>query len=99
MADRKVWLGAVRVFDDAVISDSKEQAVKVLEEAAEVVEAYKNTMRITNRRGVRSGMLALAAEIADVVQAACNLAFVCGIDMRAALDRCEQRNRGRGRVS
>lgn len=108
MSDREIELGAVRVFDGGVISDSKPQAVKVLEEAAEAVEAWKDYD--VCRRAVKMGMeapgaqqlrwsrMALSNELADVVQAACNLAFECGIDMRAALDRCERRNRERGRI-
>lgn len=39
----------------------------------------------------------LADELADVVQAACNLADRYGIDLRAAMARCEERNCERGR--
>lgn len=101
MSDREMELGTVPVFDEGAISDSKEQAVKVLEEAYEVLEAWKGydeDRRVSEELGFTAGIL-LADELADVVQAACNLAFVCGIDMRAALDRCEQRNMVRGRIS
>lgn len=39
----------------------------------------------------------LADEIADAIQASVNLAARYGIDLQAAMDRCEARNRGRGR--
>jgi phosphoribosyl-ATP pyrophosphohydrolase len=39
----------------------------------------------------------LADEIADVIQAACNLADRYNINVAAAMKRCEQRNRDRGR--
>ena len=39
----------------------------------------------------------LADEIADVIQAACNLAARYDLDLEAAMERCEQRNRERGR--
>jgi NTP pyrophosphatase (non-canonical NTP hydrolase) len=39
----------------------------------------------------------LADEIADVIQAACNLAARYDLDLGAAMERCERRNRKRGR--
>jgi len=39
----------------------------------------------------------LADEIADVIQAACNLAQRYDIDLQSAIERCEERNRKRGR--
>ncbi len=39
----------------------------------------------------------LADELADVVQAACNLAARYDIDLASAMKRCEKRNRERGR--
>ena len=39
----------------------------------------------------------LADEVADVIQAACNLASRYGLDVAAAMVRCEERNRARGR--
>lgn len=97
---REIEVGTVRVFD-ALIGDCKPQALKVLEEESEVVEAWKGydeDRKVSEELGSAAKIL-LADELADVVQAACNLAFVCGIDMRAALDRCEQRNMVRGRIS
>lgn len=38
-----------------------------------------------------------ADEIADCIQACVNLADRYGIDLRAAMERCEERNRRRGR--
>lgn len=103
--DRKYMvIGSVRVFDE--VECSKAQAVKVLEEAAEAVEAWKafdsaHGMGDDPACGVVQGCtrLALADELADVVQAACNLAAACGISMRVALERCERRNRERGRIT
>lgn len=40
----------------------------------------------------------LADELADVVQVVCNLAARYGIDMAAAMERCERRQRERGRL-
>lgn len=119
--DRKVEVGTVRVFD-ALVGDCKGQAVKVLEEAAEAVEAWKAMRNASaaldegaEREREQLGFVGdggmrmlldlramsaehLADEVADVIQASCNLAFACGIDVRAALDRCEERNRARGRI-
>ena len=84
----------------------KEQAVKVLEEAAEVLGAWQVIDECSDSSGcVECGFRPdnccaphdLADEIADVIQAACNLAARYGIDMAAAMERCERRNRERGR--
>ena len=66
----------------------KEQAVKVLEEAAEVFSAWESCESFD----------VLADEIADVITAACNLARMYELDMHAAMERCEKRNRERGRL-
>lgn len=106
---RSVELGTVRVFDAEIVSDSKAQALKVLEEAAEVFGAWqqydecrrecRGFLNVSGQTFTEAARWVLADELADVVQAACNLAFECGIDVRAALDRCEERNRERGRIS
>lgn len=86
----------------------KEQACKVLEEAAEVFGAWQvvetcghidapnvcDCKRYADDCAVKAY---LADEIADVIQAACNLAERYGIDVAAAMQRCEERNRERGR--
>lgn len=108
--DRVVDIGAVRVFDHGELcDDSKATAMKVLEEAAEAEEAWKEYDRLSEEfegsglsRGndAASDMLRnLADELGDVVQAVSNLAYECGIDMAIAMARCEARNRERGRIS
>ena len=94
---RYVKLGAVRAFPGAV--PDKAQALKPLEEAAEVFGAWQ-LMRDT----VESGLNAkyekadLIDEIADTVQACCNLASALGVtDLTPHLAACEERNRERGR--
>lgn len=82
---------------------SKEQACKVLEEAAEVFGAWQR-VDDADRNFMFSEegnwhLPDLADEIADVIQAACNLAYRYGIDVAAAMKRCEQRNRERGRYA
>ena len=93
---RYVKLGAVRAFPGAV--PDKAQALKPLEEAAEVFGAWQ-LMRDT----VESGLNAkyekadLMDEIADTIQASCNLAAALGVtDLTPYLARCEERNRERG---
>lgn len=84
----------------------KEQAVKVLEEAAEAFGAYQryaSTSYLVDRGAIDEfsmldAGIELADEIADVITAACNLAERHGLDMKAAMARCEQRNRERGRL-
>lgn len=63
----------------------KEAALKPLEEAAEVYGAWQDYETT------------LADEIADTIQACCNLAKRYGIDLQAAMRRCQERNRERGR--
>ena len=74
----------------------KEQALKVLEEAAEVFSAVEN-LEASPLPVDRIFLIALADEIADVLTAICNLARKYRIDVPAALIRCEQRNHKRGR--
>ena len=79
----RVKLTNVQTFPSA--EPTKEQALKVLEEAAEVVEAFK--------RGEDAN-----EEIADTIQASCNLASALGVtDLTPYLAQCEERNRRRGR--
>lgn len=93
-------IGHVRTFDAGVLAtDSKAAACKVLEEASEVREAWSAYHDAADAVSAAHARLKLADELADVVQAACNLASSTGVDLRAALDRCEQRNRDRGRIT
>lgn len=70
----------------------KEAALKPLEEAAEVYGAWQDYQRFFGMNQTQ-----LADEIADTIQACCNLAKRYGIDMQAAMKRCQERNRLRGR--
>lgn len=95
----------VRTFPGA--RPDKPQALKVLEEASETVEAFKQYDRACTdvihpseaapfmRAGFKD---ALMDEIADTIQACCNLAAALGVtDLTPYLARCEERNRERGR--
>lgn len=97
-----IKLGAVRAFPGAV--PDKAQALKVLEEAAEVVEAFKradpgNVLPVARQfPDCNKRILPLVDEIADTIQACCNLAAALGVDdLTPYLARCEERNRERGR--
>lgn len=97
-----VKLGAVRAFPR--VEPTKEQAVKVLEEAAEVVEAFKradpgDVLPVARQfPDCNKRILPLVDEIADTITACCNLAAALGVDDLAPhLAACEERNRERGR--
>ena len=91
----RVKLASVRTFPSA--APTKAQALKVLEEAAEVVEALKQRdPRDETHIGYATSQV--LDEIADTIQASCNLAAALGVtDLTPYLARCEERNRRRGR--
>lgn len=87
-----IKLGNVRPFPG--VQPTKEQALKVVEESAEVFSAWEGWQTVEDE-GVREMLL---DEIADCIQACANLAAALGAtDMTAHLARCEERNRERGR--
>lgn len=87
----------------------KEASLKPLEEAAEVFAAWQ----VVNDCATNAASLmvckceqyhddcgiktVMADEIADCIQACVNLADRYGIDLQAAMELCEKRNRERGR--
>ena len=101
-----IKLGGVRAFPS--VQPTKEQALKVLEEATEVVGAWQEAEmsktayaepeeREVNGYAFGYGEV-LLDEIADTIQASCNLASALGVtDLTPYLARCEERNRRRGR--
>lgn len=87
---RAVIWPAVQTFR---IGTGKEQAVKVLEEAAEVYAAWQEL-----DRGAAGDPSALVDEAADLMQALSNLVNRYGRDdMRQPMADCHERNRARGR--
>ena len=89
-------LQMVRVFDG--VKPDKEQAKKVLEEAAEVFGAWQAYDDRGNPFSGSAEERNLLAEIADVIQASLNLAASLGCTSLAAqMLACEKRNRERGR--
>ena len=92
-----IKLGGVRAFPGAV--PDKAQALKVLEEAAEVFGAWQEYEHGTEeQRSSESTTYFIVNEIADTITACCNLAAALGVDDLAPyLARCEECNRERGR--
>ena len=87
-----VRVGSVRRFDE--VKPDKAQALKPLEEAAEVFGAWQEHVATDIRRE------RILAECADVVQATLNLVAALGVkDFRPWMKACETRNRKRGRIS
>ena len=89
-----VRIGDVETFPD--VQPDKEQAKKVLEEAAEVFGAWQawenEPWRISNTE-------ALLDECADVIQAVANMLAAIGEeDFTEYMRACEERNRERGRL-
>ena len=105
---RAVRVGAVPVVDCA--TGGKEQAVKVLEEAAEVFGAWQTVhfwLTVAgeeypglDREGtVEAYMGPLLDEIADLITAACGLASALGhADLTSRIAECADRNRERDRI-
>ena len=100
-----IRLGDVRPFSPRVLSDSEEYPrpkcvpLKVLEEAAELVEASKLWLKSDDNPKLRADML---DEMADVLQTVANQCAVFHIgedELREAVARCESRNRARGRIA
>lgn len=81
------------------LGTDKEAALKLLEEAAEVYVVWQIYMDTDDNfmRELTWGSPLLADDLADCVTACCSLAARCGLDLQAALDRVERRNRDGGR--
>lgn len=99
---RDGYLLNLRTFHE--VRDDKAQALKPLEEAAEVFGAWQDCddMRLspimTARREYRQSLI---DECMDTVQAVVNLLDAEGFtqeDVDAAIERCNERNRERGRL-
>lgn len=99
---RDGYLLNLRTFRE--VRDDKVQALKPLEEAAEVYGAWQDCddMRfspiMTARREYRQNLI---DECMDVVQAVVSLLDAEGFtqeDVDAAIERCNERNRERGRL-
>lgn len=97
--NKAVYIGAVCTFDN--VKPDKEQALKLLEEAAEVFAAWQvwNEIKDQNFSIFYDGKEEILSECADVIQSVCNLAASLGVhDLTHYMQVCEQRNRERGRI-
>lgn len=91
-------MGSVATFDDVKLD--KAQALKVLEEASEVYNAWQVWDECRDAEAKAKCRQSLMEECADVVQATANLVKACGCDdMRLHLMDWEDRNRKRGRIT
>lgn len=93
-----VIVGSVATFD--AVRPDKEQALKVLEEASEVYNAWQVWDSLQGEDAKFESAQVLIEECADVIQATANLAKAMGCDeMRLDMMDCEDRNRRRGRIT
>ena len=85
-------IGDIETFPD--VKADKEQVKKVLEESAEVYEAWDEWHKMQDPELVEF----VISESADLIQAVSNLMAAMGVDdMRPAMKDCYQRNLSRGR--
>ena len=93
-----VIVGSVATFDG--VRPDKELALKVLEEASEVYNAWQAWNKYPDAEVKGECAQAVMEECADVIQATANLAKAMGCDdMRLDMMDCEDRNRRRGRIT
>ena len=91
---KTITVGKVAVFDH--VEPNKEQALKPLEEAAEVFGAWQKWNETKNIEDATR----IFEEIADTVQACVNLAASVGVtDLTYAIENCKKRNIKRGRIT
>ena len=89
-----IHIGYVDIFGDDEIPSPREQAVKVLEEAAEL-------FGVVDTHGGLIDDAAMRRECSDVIQAVCNLLASFGyawLDFEEDMLKCRDRNENRGRV-
>lgn len=97
MTVTKVTIPTIKAFCNL---EPKAQALKPLEEAAEVFGAWQSYHMACEMNKAKSGYAAimLLDEIADCIQACANLAAMLGVsDLTPYMESCEERNRDRGR--
>lgn len=90
---------SVPSFDDRLLELDKVQAIKPLEESAELIEAWKDWFKHGRTKEQRAVVL---SETADVIQSVINLMASMDIDpetLQGAILICGSRNAARGRLS
>lgn len=91
---KTINVGEVTVFDH--VEPNKEQALKPLEEAAEVFGAWQEWNETKNI----ADAMRVIDEISDTIQACVNLASALGaIDLSYVMENCKKRNIERGRIT
>lgn len=93
-----VEIGTVQTFTD--VKPDKAQALKVLEESAEVFGAWQLLEDADPYADEDTfGAVPLMNECADVIQATCNLLAAYGVvNFTAYMEACRKRNVERGRM-
>mgnify|MGYP000000645655 CR=1 FL=1 len=93
-----VEIGTVQTFAD--VKPDKAQALKVLEEAAEIFGAWQLWDGLEqDEKGDGFNVICLMNECADVIQATCNLLAAYEItDFTWHMEMCRRRNVKRGRM-
>ena len=93
-----VEIGTVQTFSD--VKPDKAQALKVLEEAAEVFGAWQQWDGLDqDEKDNGFNVICLTNECVDVIQATCNLLAALGVtDVTWHMEACRQRNVERGRM-
>ena len=90
-----VEIGSVRAFPD--VRPDKAQALKVVEEAAEVYAAWQDWSSTEDKELMEAFVV---NELADCITACANLAAALGCDsLEDAINMAEIRNRFRGRYA
>lgn len=93
-----VEIGTVQTF--AGVKPDKAQALKVLEEAAEVFGAWQLWDDLDqDEKGDGFNVICMMNECADVIQATCNLLAAYEVkDFTGFMEACRKRNVERGRM-
>ena len=89
-----IYIGYVDIFGDDELPSPRDQAIKVLEEAAEL-------FGVVDTHGDQIDDVAMRRECCDVIQAVCNLLASFGyawLDFEPDMLDCRRRNEYRGRV-
>jgi hypothetical protein len=89
-----IFIGCVNTFAYNELPSPRDQALKVLEEAAEL-------FGVVDTHGDSIDDVALRRECSDVIQAVCNLLVSFGyvvLDLEPDMLDCRKRNENRGRV-
>ena len=95
LTPKRVKIGNVLAFPN--VKPDKAQALKVLEEAAEVFSAWQRWNDPLKNEDFKHELM---DEIADTIQACVNLASALNItDLNFEMQQCEIRNRKRGRYN